>query len=418
LEQLTNSSGSNASQQTASRQVHPTAHNASAKPPPAEVVFLLNNVTPFRDFRPETFHKMRQLCDVNEDRYLELISQPAHEKLSEGKSGAFFFLCGEGEIIVKTIERHEASTLLSILDEYFTHIMKNPTSLLVRFLGLHSIKLYGNEFYVVVMKNIFPSGLLLNERYDIKGSWIQRNATLSTPGKLSTCRYCGERFIEGSNDMCTEVVGTHEASVTLKDNDLITKIRLYPEDAFQIIESLYSDSDALCSMGVMDYSLLVGVHFARYDVDTLHRMQHPINEEFFPPTCHDGLPEVDMFLPSSNLTSATTSPLKGLPNTSKTSSTTGYPARVVIAPKEYYFGIVDVLQTWSWSKKMERWFKVYILGQSGKGISCMNPQDFKDRYQRKIGRIIEHANIVREVTGSWQGKRDVGNAFHLVDQQA
>ena len=403
-----------------------TVPTIKRKPPPAEVIFLLNGTHAFRDFRPSTFQKLRQIGEIDENHYLECISQPTHEKLSEGKSGAFFFLCGDGEIVVKTVEKEEAMTLLSILDQYVTHLINNPHSLLVRFLGLHSIKMYGNEFYFVVMRNIFPqqdpkSGerIHLNEKYDIKGSWIQRNASMPDPGKFCTCRHCGEDFIEGgpmgsnsgssllgSTDMCTEVVGGHEAMVTLKDNDLIAKIRLYPEDAFQIIDTLYSDSDALCAMGVMDYSLLVGVRHARYDVDTLHRMQQFAPQSLYPSSTSD-----------SN--STTNSPLM-IPTTDANNNfnpramTAGYPARVVIAPKEYYFGVIDVLQTWSWSKKLERMFKVYILGQASEGISCMNPQEFKERYQRKIGRIIEHANIVREVTGSWQGKRDVGAAAPLV----
>jgi 1-phosphatidylinositol-4-phosphate 5-kinase len=103
--------------------------------------------------------------------------------------------------------------------------MTHPSSLLVRFFGLHSIKMYGNEFTFIVMKNIFPKTIQLNEKYDIKGSFISRNADLKMPGKLSTCCYCHETFIEGSNEKCSEVIGVHEAIITLKDNDMINKIR-------------------------------------------------------------------------------------------------------------------------------------------------------------------------------------------------
>jgi 1-phosphatidylinositol-4-phosphate 5-kinase len=161
-------------------------------------------------------------------------------------------------------------------------------------------------------------------------------------------------------------------------------------------------------MGVMDYSLLVGVRHARYDVDALHRMQQVAPSLY--PESQDGVATSAMansplMVPTNESTS----------NFNARMMSTGYPARVVIAPKEYYFGVIDILQTWNWTKKFERFFKVYILGQPSEGISCMHPQDFKERYQRKIGHIIEHANIVREVTGSWQGKRDVGTAAPLVD---
>jgi hypothetical protein len=40
-----------------------------------------------------------------------------------------------------------------------------------------------------------------------------------------------------------------------------------PEEAFDIIDKLHKDSDALCQMGITDYSLIVGVRNLSYDVD-------------------------------------------------------------------------------------------------------------------------------------------------------
>ena len=108
-----------------------------------------------------------------------------------------------------------------------------------------------------------------------------------------------------------------------------------------------------------------------------------------------------------------------------------YPARAVIAPSEYYLGVIDILQTWSFSKWAERIIKVYLLNQPPEGtvplniviifskltycagfvvvaligVSCMAPEGFKTRFQQKVSRIIEHSIFVREVTGSWFGKR-------------
>jgi hypothetical protein len=39
----------------------------------------------------------------------------------------------------------------------------------------------------------------------------------------------------------------------------------------------------------------------------------------------------------------------------------GFLARAVIAPGVYYFGIVDILQTWSWNKIGERYLLCYFL---------------------------------------------------------
>ncbi len=83
----------------------------------------------------------------------------------------------------------------------------------------------------------------------------------------------------------------------------------------------------------------------------------------------------------------------------------GYPARAVVAPSAYYLGVIDILQTWSWSKRLEHLFKVYVLQQPAAGLSCVPPEEYKKRYQKKMAGIIEHSIFIREVTGSWQGKR-------------
>ena len=59
----------------------------------------------------------------------------------------------------------------------------------------------------------------------------------------------------------------HEANIIFKDNDLNVKIRLHPEHAFHVIDIINKDSDFLHSMGIMDYSLLIGIKNQQYHVD-------------------------------------------------------------------------------------------------------------------------------------------------------
>ncbi len=210
----------------------------------------------------------------------------------------------------------------------------------MRFLGLHAIYMYGNNFTFVAIMNVFPPGIQLNERYDLKGSWVHRNASLCASGKLATCRRCHEPFIDGSCEKCDVVVGEHEPSMTLKDNDLICKIRLYPPHAHEVISTLYRDSNALCDVGLTDYSLLVGVQHARYDVDML---------------CRDYRQAADGHGSSSSdhLTAFDDDQRLGCAHNRRACFAQSYPARIVIAPQDYYFGVVDILQTWSWAKKLE-----------------------------------------------------------------
>lgn len=385
-------------------------------PPPREVVFNIDAKRQFRDYRPATFKKLREIGGFSDDKYLELVSLPTRERLADGgSSGAFFFYCGNGMLIVKTVAKHEAKTLLEILDKYLQHLIKNPASLIVRFFGLHTITMYGNEFTFVVMKNIFPAGVHMNEKYDIKGSYVNRNAKRIIPGKRSLCRHCNTYFIEGSSDSrCSEVVGSHEASITLKDNDMINKIRLFPDDAFEVIETLMSDSDALCDMGIMDYSLLVGITNMHFNIED---MRQSIDRTM----SNNALAAVENSNRLIDENAVTNTQLPSILSKGKVAfqptpsevaesycsdrSMTGYPARTVIAPNTYYFGMIDTLQTWSFQKKLEYFFKVYILRMPADGVSCMAPEEYKIRFQARITRIVEHSLFIREITGSWSGRR-------------
>jgi hypothetical protein len=135
-----------------------------------QVIFDIDEKHRFRDFRPATFRTLRMLAGITEEWYLRQFSDQVKEQLSEGRSDAFLFYAGS--LIVKTITQTEAKVLLNILDDYREHIKENPHSLLVRFFGLHSLTFYRKEFMFVVMKNIFPKNLIINERYDIKGQWV------------------------------------------------------------------------------------------------------------------------------------------------------------------------------------------------------------------------------------------------------
>lgn len=386
---------------------------------PEEVVFDLDDRHRFRDFRPATFHSLRKLSDISNEWYTEQLSKIPKEQLTEGASNAFLFF--SGELVVKTVTPYEAGTLLKILDQYTEHLKKCPSSLLVRFLGLHALTFYGREFTFIVMKNIFQTKEVINERYDIKGSWINRNANVATPGTKTLCRHCSELFIVGEGDRCPEVVGLHEPNIVFKDNDLITKIRLFPDDAYSVIDALNRDSDALCEMGIMDYSLLVGVRNQQYDIDMASNRKNRKQQEII------NRKESRNTRPSLSVSRTTTNDFGSIPsgslchtNTVSFSDTlgdkssfsgpwninnellerdteytvnidcteelskTGYSARAVIAPFEYHLGVVDILQTWSLKKRLENFYRVYIQLKAEDGISCIAPVPYKIRFQRKV----------------------------------
>ena len=71
--------------------------------------------------------------------------------------------------IVKSCTSQETKCLLRILVPYADYVVNNKGSFLTRFLGLHSIKMYGKDYSFVVMSNIFNTNKVINQSYDIKG---------------------------------------------------------------------------------------------------------------------------------------------------------------------------------------------------------------------------------------------------------
>jgi 1-phosphatidylinositol-4-phosphate 5-kinase len=228
--------------------------------------FLLDGEYRFKAFAPDVFRQLRQFEGIDDSTYLKVLSASANERLSEGASGAFMFFCGGGEYIVKTIRAREAKVLHYHLNKYASYIEKNPDSLLCRFLGSYSLEMFSQTFYFVVMLNCFDPNAYINERFDIKGSWVGRSAEPSKKTKKVVCRHCNEYFVPSKQEQCRAIVGPHEANVVLKDNDLRTKISLPPNEAARISHILLRDSDLLGKMGVLDYRYYCFLSFTVFPI--------------------------------------------------------------------------------------------------------------------------------------------------------
>lgn len=164
------------------------------------------------------------------------------ELCSEGKSGSFFYYSADGKYMVKTISHTEHRFFRKILAKYYSHIVTNPDTLLVRFLGAHQIRFgrhskFGSKrIYFVVMGNLFDTPFKIERRYDLKGSWSGRY----TPDEKRS-----------------------DITRALKDLDIIDldqHIRLDAQNTLLFNTQLEKDSKFLADCGIIDYSLLLGVH--------------------------------------------------------------------------------------------------------------------------------------------------------------
>jgi hypothetical protein len=157
------------------------------------------------------------------------------ESFSEGRSGAFMFLSANEKFIVKTLSAHEMYKLLSMLPQYKNFLEEHPHTLLTRYMSAHAIQMYDTTLYFVVMLNFFPN-IVLSERYDLKGSWVDRNGTLAGMTRR-------ERLEGSTVDANAGFVGpntTHNVPL-YKDNDLTERIILRPEAAITLALTIRDD---------------------------------------------------------------------------------------------------------------------------------------------------------------------------------
>jgi len=63
-------------------------------------------------------------------------------------------------------------------------------------------------------------------------------------------------------------------------------------------------------------------------------------------------------------------------------------ASSIVGPYAYYIGVIDILQEWTWNKKLERFFKTVFLRKDADGLSAIAPETYQDRFMARIGDIM------------------------------
>ncbi|KAL4451483.1 hypothetical protein ABPG75_007145 [Micractinium tetrahymenae] len=195
----------------------------------------------WKDYAPRVFQQLREEFGIDNSDYLLSLTGEAALRLlgSPGKSGSVFFLSDDDRFLVKTVRKEEMRLLLELIPRYFRHVRANPCTLLVRFYGVHRISpLLGRRVRFIVMGNVLPSDLRMHRRYDLKGSTHGRTAGPQ------------ER---GANPFAT-----------LKDLDVDMQLVLPAKQHGAVLRQLRRDLELLERLHVIDYSLLLGVHFLRW----------------------------------------------------------------------------------------------------------------------------------------------------------
>ena len=69
-------------------------------------------------------------------------------------------------------------------------------------------------------------------------------------------------------------------------------------------------------------------------------------------------------------------------------------ANTVVGPAYYHLGVIDILQTWTYKKRMERFFKIVFRGVDGDGLSAISPKLYQARFQLKMADILGVEDLV------------------------
>jgi len=200
-------------------------------------------------------------------------------------------------------------------------------------------------------------------------------------------------------DICSKAIGgQHQPLVINKDNDLKIKLKLPRDAARELIDQLDRDSRFLLSIEVMDYSLLMGVHYTDYD-----RILDPTigtgagSASLGTGTAGEVESEETRRLKRGSAVISSTS-LK-LDDEATTTSTLSeelkgqfnkpFDVSRISGPDCYYMGIIDFQQRWTFSKQIERLVKIYFKGADPDGLSAIEPTRYQERFINHMQELLE-----------------------------
>ncbi|KAL1561284.1 Phosphatidylinositol 4-phosphate 5-kinase 1 [Salvia divinorum] len=340
----------------------------------------------WKDYCPVVFRHLRELFHVDPADYMLAIcgSDALRELSSPGKSGSFFYLTQDDRFMIKTVKKSEVMVLTKMLPSYYQHVCRYENTLVTKFYGVHCVKPVGGvKTRFIVMGNMFCSDYRIHRRFDLKGSSHGRRTDKP----------------EGEIDETT----------TLKDLDLNFVFRLQTNWYQELIKQIDRDCEFLEAERIMDYSLLVGLHFR--DDSTRDKMglspfllrtgkSDSFRNEKFMRGCRfleAELQDMDRVLAGRKplIRLGANMPARaervgrrsdfdkyssgGLTNLRPSRSGEVY--EVVL-----YFGIIDILQDYDITKKLEHAYK--SLQVDSTSISAVDPKLYSKRFRDFVGRIF------------------------------
>ncbi|XP_072344881.1 phosphatidylinositol 4-phosphate 5-kinase-like protein 1 [Scyliorhinus torazame] len=350
-------------------------------------------------FAGPVFAKFRAMLGVSETDYQQSLSSEGFylQFISNSKSKANFFLTNDKRIFLKTQDKREMKFLLSNLRSYIQHMEKYPHSLLVKFLGVHSIKIPRERMkYFIVMQSVFYPDERIVDRYDIKGCQVSRWTDPSP---------------EGSNVI-----------VVLKDLNYEGNSICLDQQRPWFVRQMGVDTEYLKGLNVLDYSLLLAHQPLHLDerrqswsfANVILRTKKSMTSGGSP-TASVGTPvpglveEESAVLVAETVSGTDECHVKEIPGATLSSAGSGDAESELTDPavqnrrllpntrnslhvldgsqSRYFVGIIDIFTVYGFRKKLEHlWKSIRYRGQS---FSTVSP----DRYAKRLCQWVDDHTV-------------------------
>ena len=363
----------------------------------------------FKDYAPLCFRHLRNIWKVDPADYLlSVCGNTGFIKfLSNSKSGQYFFYTNDYKYMIKTLTDDECKFLRRILPYLVKHMIEYPDSMINRYYGLHRVKMphISRRLHFVVMNNIFNTPLDIHTKYDLKGATYKG-------------RYTSHSDIQAKPGTIRKDLNWLGFDDALKGpvSGLAQKLKLGTRerrDAF--LDQIHADAIFLSKMGIMDYSLLVGLHGR--DPITVPGFSIGREKNVEKATARKQMGEQVVVSGDEGLHSGNDSG-DGMAYENQSSGHDddydeekmpgadsdeyaclpvfnqewgGYEGKDIHGENNneiYYFGIIDILQQYNMIKRGENFFKSVLLNM-GEKISSMPPFKYAERFIKFIRESTE-----------------------------
>ncbi|XP_013388699.1 phosphatidylinositol 5-phosphate 4-kinase type-2 alpha isoform X2 [Lingula anatina] len=331
-----------------------------------------------KEYCPLVFRNLRERFGVDDIDYMNSLTRAQPEdQPSSARTGARFLKSHDDLYVIKTLVSEEVEQMHHILKMYHQFIVeRHAKTLLPQYLGMYRVTVNDTETYLVVMRNIFSPRLTIHKKYDLKGSTVDRQASDKEKAKELP---------------------------TFKDNDFVSdgiRIDIGEEAKENLMETLKADTEFLCSLNIMDYSLLVGIHdVERGEQERINQREEELEdgvEEMEGSDDSAGKPGYRKHIPSEDLAptppdSPTMHCMPFLPFEDIDPNIEHYAMKSSASSphKEIYFmGMVDVLTHYGVKKRTAQAAKNLRYGAEAE-ISTVKPEQYARRFLEFIQKSMQ-----------------------------